>query len=102
MSLRQEDLYGKHDQLIELKRQTYETLYKRCVNIIKLTAATGELMCIFEVPRFMFGVPYALINQEMCANYIINKLSQTNRHIKCLFVTPNYIIIDWRRNEDFT
>jgi len=94
------DLYRKHDELIELKRQSYEKIYQKCVNIIKLTAAAGELICTFEIPGFMFGVAYSLINQKMCANYIMNKLSQNNRNIRTMFVDPNCIIIDWRRSED--
>ena len=30
MALRNDDLYKKHDQLIRLKKETYEKLYNRC------------------------------------------------------------------------
>ena len=100
MDLRQQDLYGKHDQLIELKRQTYDTLYNRCLNIIKMTAKAGELICFFEIPSFLFGVGYSIVNVKMCANYIMNKLTTSNKNIRTAFFEPNIIFIDWRRDED--
>lgn len=100
MDLKSSDLYKKHDQLIELKKITYEKLYNRCKNSIKLTAATGELLCIFEIPNFMFGSGYPIINIESCAKYIMSKLVESNKHIKTSFIEPNYIFIDWRRETD--
>ena len=98
--LQMHDLYKKHDELIELKRQTYDKLYHRCLNTIKLTANAGELICCFEIPSFLFGVGYSIINIEMCGNYIMNKLAQNNKNIRTSFVEPNIIFIDWRREND--
>lgn len=100
MALHNNDLYKKHDQLIELKRETYEKLYNRCKNRIKLTSDAGELICLFEVPAFLFGSSYPIINIESCATYIINKLQKANHNIKATFIEPNFIFIDWRRNTD--
>jgi hypothetical protein len=100
MDINNNELYKKHDQLIELKRQTYEKIYNRCKNIIKLTSDAGELVCIFEIPNFLFGSGYPIINIKYCANYIINKLSKANKNIKSTFVEPNIIFIDWRREND--
>ena len=101
MSIRNDDLYKKHDQLIQLKRETYEKLYTRCINKIKLTSNAGELICFFEVPNFLFGSSYPIINVESCANYIMNKLKRANKNLKTNFIEPNIIFIDWRRNQDF-
>lgn len=98
VTLSSNDLYGKHDQLTNLKKQTYDKLYKRCVNIIKLTARTGELCCIFEVPSFVFGSEFPLINVSSCANYIMSKLTKTNKNIKTVFVPDNMILISWYRD----
>lgn len=100
MELNNSDLYKKHDQLIQLKRETYDKLYNRCKNIIKLTADAGDLICLFEIPNFLFGSSYPIINVESCANYIMNKLTQANRHIKTSFIEPNLIFIDWTRESD--
>ncbi|BCS83094.1 hypothetical protein QLL95_gp1029 [Cotonvirus japonicus] len=100
MALKNDDLYRKHDQLINLKKQTYEKLYNRCVNIIKLTSSAGELLCIFEIPSFMFGTSFPIINVEYCANYIINKLTQSNENIKVTFIKPNILFIDWRKEPE--
>ena len=100
MELNNSDLYKTHDQLIELKRETYDKLYKRCQNKIKLTSNAGELICLFEIPKFLFGSSYPIINVKSCANYIMNKLTKTNKHIKTTFVEPNLIFIDWRRDSD--
>lgn len=100
MELKTSDLYGKHDQLIELKRKTYHKLYERCLNTIKLTATSGELICVFEIPSFMFGEGFPIINIESCANYIMNMLAKTNRNLRTTFYPPNLIFIDWRREED--
>lgn len=101
MKLGNNDLYKKHDQLINLKKQTYDKLYNRCLNHIKLTADAGELVCIFEIPAFLFGSSYPLINIKYCANYIINKLAEAHKNIKTEFVEPNILFIDWRRQEDY-
>jgi len=100
MDLDNDDLYKKHDQLIELKRETYEKLYNRCKNTIKLTSDAGELICLFIIPKFVFGSGYPIINVESCYNYINNKLKRANRHIKTTFIEPNIIFIDWRRKHD--
>lgn len=100
MALNNDDLYKKHDQLIQLKKETYEKLYKRCVNNIKLTSNAGELICLFEIPSFLFGSSYPIINIESCANYIMNKLTTTNKNVKTSFIEPNVIFIDWRREKD--
>ena len=100
MALNNNDLYKKHDQLIQLKKETYEKLYNRCVNNIKLTSNAGELICLFEIPSFLFGSSYPIINIESCANYIMNKLTTTNSNIKTSFIEPNIIFIDWRRKSD--
>ena len=100
MDLRNDDLYKKHDQLIQLKKETYEKLYTRCRNNIKLTSDAGELLCFFEIPNFVFGTSYPIINVVSCANYIMNKLTKSNKHIKTFFIEPNIIFIDWRRECD--
>ena len=100
MDIKDSILYKKHDQLIELKRQAYEKLYQQCKNTIKLTSDAGELVCVFTIPRFLFGVGYPLINIQYCSNYIMNKLSIANKNIKTTFYEPNIIFIDWRREND--
>jgi len=100
MTLRTADLYKQHNRLIELKRETYDKLYKRCLNQIKLTADTGELICFFTVPKCLFGSSWPLINVQPCATYIINKLTKSNKNIKATFIEPNIIFIDWRRKCD--
>lgn len=100
MSINNNDLYKKHDQLINLKKQTYDKLYQRCINGIKLTSNAGELIYVFQIPPTLFGVGYPLINIQSCANYIMNKLAQENKNIRTTFVEPNFILIDWRRPSD--
>jgi len=97
MEINNIDLYKKHERLIELKRETYEKIYKRCINLIKLTSNTGDLICLFEIPNFLFGSSYPIINVNCCANYIMNKLTSANKHIKTTFIEPNILFIDWRR-----
>ena len=100
MSLRDTDLYKKHDQLVELKKSTYDQLYQRCKNTIKLTSDAGELLCVYEIPEFLFGSSYPIINIKYCANYIMNKLYAANKNIKTTFIEPNLLLIDWRRKHD--
>lgn len=96
MEIDNDDLYKKHNQLIQLKRETYDKLLKRCKNTIKLSSNAGELMCFFEIPNLFFGSSYPKINIKCCSNYIMNKLSKANKHIKTTFIEPNLIFIDWR------
>lgn len=100
MELKNSDLYQKHEEMIKLKKNTYDKLYNRCKNTIMLASHAGELFCIFEVPNFMFGSTYPIIDINSCANYIMNRLSKANTNIKTLFIEPNIILIDWRRKSD--
>jgi hypothetical protein len=100
MSINDNDLYKKHDQLISLKKATYDKLYERCKNIIKLTSDAGELVCVFEIPEFLFGSSFPIINRKSCGNYIMNKLIADNKNIKTTFIDPGSIFIDWRRKCD--
>ena len=99
MSLSNNDLYRKYDQLIKLKQETYEIVHKRCVNTIKNTSSLGKLSCIYEIPKYIVGGSYPLVNPEYCANYVINKILKDNTNIRCEFIKPNVIICDWRRNQ---
>lgn len=98
--IKNEELFGKHDQLIQLKKDTYDKLYTRCLNSVKLASNAGELIALFEIPPFVFGSGFPIINIASCANYIMHKLSNANRHIRTSFIEPNIIFIDWRREED--
>ena len=100
MDINNLDLYKKHERLVELKRETYEKIYKRCINRIKLTSNAGELICLFEIPNFLFGSSYPIINVKSCANYITNKLDTANKNIKVTFIEPNVLFLDWRRDND--
>lgn len=97
MSLKTSDLYRRHDQLIELKRRTYEKIYEKCIKQIKLISNTGGLFCVYEIPAFIFGSEYPVINIPCCSNYIINKLNKYNPSIATTFIEPNFILIDWRK-----
>lgn len=100
MELDNFDLYKRHDQLISLKKETYDKLLKRCLAKIKLASNAGELICFFEIPPFLFGSSYPIINIHACADYIITKLSLTNKNLRSIFIEPNIIFIDWRREQD--
>lgn len=94
-------LYRKHDQLVKLKKETYDRLLNRCIMTIKLASDAGELICLFEIPPVMFGSGYPVINIKNCAEYISRKLRDANSNIKTTFIDPNLILIDWRRETDF-
>jgi hypothetical protein len=96
MSLSNDDLYQKHNQLIKLKKDAYDKLYNRCKNSIKLTSKTGQLYCFFEIPVVVFGIGYRITNIRGCADYIISKITSENSNIKCTFEEPNIIFFDWR------
>lgn len=90
-------LYKRNDELMKMKTNTYEKIYTKCKNTIALTANAGELVCLFEIPRFVLGVEYPIIDVEPCRYYIQNKLYNENKNIKTKFIKPNLLFIDWRR-----
>lgn len=94
--LRTVDLYKTHNKMVEMKRSAYDQIYQRCVNQIKMTADTGELICFFIVPKYLFGSNWPVINIRPCAEYIMSKLISSNRNIRTKFIEPNIIFIDWR------
>jgi hypothetical protein len=97
MNLNNNILYGKHERLIKLKTETYEKIYRRCINQIKLASEAGELVCFFEIPKSIFENGYQIVNTETCANYIMHKLVKANNNIHAYFIEPNLIFIDWRK-----
>ena len=99
MELKNSDLYKKHDQLSSLKKETYDKIYLSCINLIKKTADTGELICLFDIPKFLFGTGYPIINVPACAEYIMKKLSNANDNIKIEYVAPSFLIIDWTKDD---
>src|SRR5271166_5870363 len=98
MSLNIDDLYGKHDQLIKLKKESYDKICNRCINMVKLSAKAGSLYCTFEIPNFEFGSPFPITDIESGAIYIMNNFEQSNKdnntNIKTEFISPNMIFID--------
>ena len=91
------DLYNSHDKLSILKKKSYEDIYTRCVNTIKLTSKAGELMCIFQIPKFYINGSYPIIDIEKCASYVMAKLIMANKNINVTFHNPNILLIDWRK-----
>lgn len=98
MNLTENDLYKTHDNFKKLKEETYERLYINCTNGILMTAKNGDFIYIFKIPSFLMGNGYPLINIPSCATYIMNKLTLNFKKMKVMFVNPNIILIDWRRN----
>ena len=96
MSITDKELYNQNQRIMDLKRATYESLYKKCVNLIKLNSKKGELMCFYYIPKIVFGSGYPHVNIEYCAKYIIDKLHIANKHIRATLVQPNMLLIDWR------
>lgn len=100
MSLKGFDLYKKHEQLAALKLETYNKIYKKCITTIIASSNMGELYCVFEIPNFLFGSSYPIINITSCANYIMKKLTDENKYIKVEFYEPNILFMDWRKDVD--
>lgn len=98
MDLKASDLYKKHQDLSNLKKTSYENIYKKCISKIKLTANTGELVCIYEIPEFLLGSGYSIINIKSCASYIQNKMITSAPDVKTAFIEPNIILFDWRKS----
>lgn len=95
--LTSKDLYKRHDQLVQLKRKTYNEIYRQCTHKIKFAADMGEMITYFEIPHFMFCTGYAIVNIDACANYIINKFDTELPAVRATFHKPNILLLDWRR-----
>lgn len=100
MDLSDNNLYKKHDQLIESKKETYDQIYNKCKNKIKLASDSGELICMYEIPSFLFGASCPIIDVDLCAKYLIKKLKCTNKNIDPTFFKPNILFIDWRKKKN--
>lgn len=99
MSLTDEDLYGKYNEIVRMKLSSYDKMYVRCVNLIKRSAQFGEFILVYKIPNILPGSEYPLINIPVCAEYIIDKFKKTNKNIKVNFYEPNYLLFDWRINK---
>lgn len=90
-------LYAKHNKLSDLKEKTYNNILNRCCKVIESAANSGELMCIYEIPKLVFGTGYPTIDIEPCADYVRHKIEKANKNIRTAFEKPNIILICWTK-----
>ena len=91
------DLYRKHEMMVDLKTKTYEKVLSLCVGTIKMASNNGELICMYQIPTYVLGTGYPKIEARSCATYVMHKLTKANENLKTKFVEPNVLVIDWRR-----
>lgn len=96
MDINDHDLYGTHDRLVCMKKQTYDKIYQKCIQTIKLASKSGHLSCVYYIPSFLVGGSFPIIDIERCAEYVMSKL-EMNANIKTEFYEPNIIVIDWSK-----
>lgn len=80
-----------------LKTETYEKIFRKCVNSIKACARKGDLVCSFPIPVYVLGAGYPRIDPANCAVYLKERLLKENDKLKISFVQPNILFIDWRK-----
>lgn len=91
------DLYQRHDTMRELKTETYEKIFRKCVNSIKACAKNGDLICSFPIPVYVLGTGYPRVDPVNCSVYLKERLLKENSNLKISFVSPNILFVDWRR-----
>lgn len=96
MELTDEELYLSHNKIKQMKKNTYDSLYNKCVNKVKLVSKKGFMCCLFVIPKIVFGSEYPKINVKYAADYISDKLVKTNKNIKVTFYEPNALFIEWQ------
>ena len=95
MELKNINLYKNRDKLKELENITYQNIYSKCVKLIEITCEKGFTKCQYEIPNFVIGEGYSIIEPVECAIYIRNRVRKENPTIKTKFINPNIIIFDW-------
>ena len=73
------------------KNLYYDKIYHRACNRIQLSHKKNKDNCIFEIPKFLIGVPKYDITS--CIYYVIQKLRENDFQVQLL--TQNYIYISW-------
>src|SRR6476620_6279949 len=74
--LNAKELYSHFAKRKELIRETAQCILKDCHSKIHMAAGLGELYCLFEVPRYVFGRP--LYDVEKMTKIIVKELSKTD------------------------
>jgi hypothetical protein len=75
------------------KNKVYQTILDKVnYRIILTNQKTNDCMCIFIVPRFIFGVP--LYNMTNCIIYIMEDL--IDKGFKVIYTDPNLLTISWK------
>lgn len=100
MSLSNDVLYKRRDEIVRQKRETYEKLFLKCKTIIRNASRVGSLSCCYEIPPFVLGASYPMIDVKTCGKYIISKITDENPNIRAFFSEPNIVYFDWRRVDD--
>ena len=85
-------LHQEREERINRKKNTYESILKRCHHrIITSSKNDSTCFCFFVVPNYIYGVP--LYNMKTCVIYIISCLSNNGFDVK--YTHPNLIYISW-------
>ena len=95
--LNSKSLYKRHNEIIELRKKAYAAVYQKCINYIQYETDKGELICLFKVPSFIFGI--GAVDIPLCIEYIKQKINKDyNGIIRVDSPTGTDIIFcDWRK-----
>ena len=88
-----DELNRIREEKIERKKNTYETILKKCHNRIKIVANSHNNLgcCFFQVPKYIYGLP--LYDSYSCIMYLVTSL--LNNGFDVQYTHPNLLYISW-------
>lgn len=89
------ELYNKA-KIKELKKyETYDKILLKCHNRIKLYSENKKTECLYQIPKFIMGIP--LYNIDELKEYIVNALKKNGFLIK--EYNDYWIFISWDKTK---
>lgn len=87
-------LYSSQKKREHCRQEMYDTILRQAHNRIETCAARKETTCLFQIPRFIIGMP--LYDLYQCCGYVLQRLKHDGFVVN--YIHPNTLHINWSRH----
>ena len=92
MDISLHNIQNLYDTKQNKKKELYDKIFLRTINLIKESAQLGKNMCMYQIPELILGMP--IYNVQECLLYIQGIL--ISKKFETVIAKPNIIFIFWQ------
>ena len=92
MDISLHNIQNLYDTKQNKKKELYNKIFLRAINLIKESAQLGKNMCMYQIPELILGIP--IYNVQECLLYIQGIL--ISKKFNIVIAKPNIIFIFWQ------